>query len=360
MKHHQVILLQIHRRTTLITLPTPSQKPLIPLGRFKTQTPISYLHKGMSAMIGKNDSGILKNAGGGKNMDSMMQKMQSMMGSKNGNPGDAIGKSLLNFELGQMSDKNPLKEVAKGMQQAQDNGTAGPAKTYTASYAEEQPADYAIPVSGSGNTIELQYCGGCLANSKKDGLWKNIYVSTNTANKWNVFSEAYAEQSAINLKAHVTALASIIENYSIITNDQYKKYNKQPRSDVGKNESDVQVQKVGAEKMYGYNCMHVRVTYTIKGLGQVAHLQDDIWYSDEVPGAKFVSPVIFENHSPAVIKKIKDAGCSGVLVKSITTSTNSSQLIQLSKIIKKDMPDSTFILPPNYQEDKNTALYGIQ
>jgi len=320
----------------------------------------SMLAQGMSAMFGKNDSGILKNLGGGKNMDSMMQKMQSMMGGKNGNPGDAIGKSLLNFQLGQMSNKNPLKEVAKGMQQAQENGTAGPAKTYSATYAEAQPADYAIPVSGSGNTIELQYTGGSLANSKKDGLWKNIYVSTNTANKWNIFSEAYAEQSAIDLKAHVTALANMNENYSIITNEQYKKYNRQQRSDVGKNESEVQVQKIGAEKMFGYNCMHVRVTYTIKGLGQVAHLQDDIWYSGEVPGAQFVSPAIFENHSPAVIKKIKNAGCSGVLVKSITTSTNSSQLIQLSKIIKQDMPDSTFILPANYQEDKNTALYGIQ
>src|SRR5665213_4361133 len=208
MKHHQVILLQIHRRTTLITLPTPSQKPLIPLGRFKTQTPISYLHKGMSAMIGKNDSGILKNAGGGKNMDSMMQKMQSMMGGKNGNPGDAIGKSLLNFELGQMSDKNPLKEVAKGMQQAQDNGTAGPAKTYTASYAEEQPADYAILVSGSGNTMVLHYTGGSIANNKKDGLWKNIYVNKNAQTKWNIFSEAYAEASSINMKIHAKSLAS--------------------------------------------------------------------------------------------------------------------------------------------------------
>ena len=320
----------------------------------------SMLAQGMSAMFGKNDSGILKNLGGGKNMDSMMQKMQSMMGGKNGNPGDAIGNSLLNFQLGQMSDKNPLKEVAKGMQQAQENGTAGTVKTYSATYAEEQSSNYTIPISGGGNTIELQYTGGSVANSKKDGLWKNIYISTNTTNKWNVFSEAYVEQSAINLKAHVTALASINENYSIITNDQYKKYNQQPRSDVGKNESDVQVKKIGAEKMFGYNCMHVRVTYIIKGLGQVAHLQDDIWYSGEVPGAQFVSPVIFENHSPAVIKKIRDAGCSGVLVKSMTTSTNSSQLIQLSKIIKQDMPDSTFILPTNYQEDKNTALYGIQ
>jgi hypothetical protein len=55
----------------------------------------SMLAKGM-AMFGKNDSGILKNLGGGSNMDSMMKKMQSMMGDKNGNPGDAIGKSLSN------------------------------------------------------------------------------------------------------------------------------------------------------------------------------------------------------------------------------------------------------------------------
>ncbi|MEP7252956.1 MAG: DUF4412 domain-containing protein, partial [Ginsengibacter sp.] len=308
---------------------------------------------------GKNDSGILKNLGGG-NMDSMMKKMQSMMGGKGGNPGDAIGKSLLNFQLGQMSDNNPLKSVAKGMQEAQENGTAGPAKNYTAVYAPEQPDNYDVPGSGNGNTILLQYTGGSIANGKKDGLWKNIYISTSKTNKWNVYSEAYAELSALNMKVHAVSLANVNENYSINLNDQYKKYNKQQRSDVGKNESDVRVQKIGNEKMFGYNCIHVRVTYTIKGLGQTAHEQDDEWYSEDVPGAEFLSPLIFENHSPAVVKKIIDAGCSGALLKSVTTSPGSSQLIQLGSIIKKDMPGSTFNLPANYQEDKNTALYDIQ
>ncbi|HEV8082321.1 MAG TPA: hypothetical protein VGP55_03925 [Chitinophagaceae bacterium] len=55
-----------------------------------------------------------------------------------------------------------------------------------------------------------------------------------------------------------------------------------------------------------------------------------------------------------------DAGCSGALIKAITTSAGSSQLIQLSIITKKDMPDSIFNLPANYHEDKNTALYDIQ
>ena len=316
--------------------------------------------KNLTSMFGKGDSGILKNLGGGGRMDSMMQKMQSMMGGKSGNPGDAIGKQLLNLQLGQMSGDNPLKSVANGMMEAQQNGTAGPSKTYTATYADEQPANYVVPISGDGNTIMLQYTGGSIANGKKDGLWKNIYVNTNPANTWNIFSEAYAEQSAINMKVHATSLASVNENYSIHTNDQYKKYNKQQRSDVGQNESDVTVQKIGAEKMFDYNCMHIRVTYTIKGLGQVAHEQDDEWYSNEVPGAPFLSPVIFENHSPAVVKKIIDAGCSGALVKFISKSTGSLELVQLSSINKKDMPDSTFILPANYQEDKNTALYGIQ
>lgn len=320
----------------------------------------SMLAKGMSAMFGKNDSGILKNPGGGSNMDSMMNKMQAMMGGKNGNPGDAIGKSLLNFQLGQMSDNNPLKSVAKGMQQAQENGTAGPAKTYTAAYIPEQPDNYNISVSGNGNTIMLQYTGGSIGNNKKDGLWKNIYISTNKVNQWNIYSEGYAESSAVNMKVHATSLASINENYSINVNEQYKKYNKQQRSDVGKNESDVQVQKIGSEKMFGYNCIHIKVTYTIKGLGQTAHEQDDEWYSEEVPGAQFLSPVIIENHAPDVVKKIMDAGCSGALIKAITTSAGSSQLIQLSIIIKKDMPGSTFNLPANYQEDKNTALYDIQ
>jgi hypothetical protein len=319
----------------------------------------SMLARGM-AMLGKNDSKILKNLGGGSNMDSMMKKMQSMMGDKNGNPGDAIGKSLLNFQLSQMSDNNPLKEVAKGMQKAQEDGTAGTAKTYTADYIPEQPASYSVPVSGNGNTTVLQYTGGSASNNKKDGLWKNMYISTNKASKWNVYSEAYAESSALNMKVHTTSLASINENYSISINDQYQKYYKQQRSDAGKNESDVQVQKIGNEKMFGYNCVHVRVTYTIKGLGQTAHEQNDEWYSGNMPDAEVLSPAIFESHSPAIVKEIMDAGCSGALVKSVTTSAGSSELIQLSSIIKKDMPDLTFNLPANYQEDKNTALYDIQ
>ncbi|MEO6844135.1 MAG: hypothetical protein ABI184_03120, partial [Ginsengibacter sp.] len=88
--------------------------------------PDSILAKGMSAMFGKNDSGILKKMGGGKNMDSMMQKMQSMMGGKGSNPGDALSKLILNTQMGQLKDDDPLKSVANGMQEAQENGTAGP------------------------------------------------------------------------------------------------------------------------------------------------------------------------------------------------------------------------------------------
>ncbi|MEO8852432.1 MAG: DUF4412 domain-containing protein [Ginsengibacter sp.] len=319
----------------------------------------SMLAKGMSAMFGKNDSGILKKLGGGKNMDSMMQKMQSMMGGKNGNPGDAIGNSLLNFQLGQMSDNNPLKSVAKGMQQAQDDGTAGPTKTYTAVYTPEQSGNYDVPVSGNGNTYMLQYTGGTIANGKKDGLWKNIFISSNPG-QWNVFTEGYVESSAINMKVHATSLASIKQNYSINLNEQYKKYAKQYRTEDGKNEYDITVQKIGNEKMFGYNCVGVKITYTVKALGQTSHEENEEWYSSDVPGAQFVSPVIFENHAPAVVKKIMDAGCAGILVKSITQTTGSSFVLQLSSISKKDMPVSTFTLPSNYQEDKNTSLYDIQ
>lgn len=315
--------------------------------------------KDMAAMLGK-DSNILKNMEGGSNLDSMMKKMQPKMGGNSGNIGDFVSKSLLNFQLGQMSGNNPLKSVTKGMMEAQKNGTASPSKTYTVTYAYEQPANYTVPVSGNGNTIMLHYTGGSISHGKKDGLWKNIYISTNKANKWNVYSEAYVESSALNMKVLATSLASVNENYSINLNDQYKKYAKQPRSVAGKNESDVQVQKIGNEKMFSYNCVHVRVTYTIKGLGQTAHEQDDEWYSDDVPGAEFLLPPIFEDHSPAVVKKIMDSGCSGALVKSVTASNGSSELIQLGSITKKDMSDSTFILPANYQEDKNTALYDIQ
>ena len=316
--------------------------------------------KNLSSMFGKNDSGILKNIGGG-NMDSMMKKMQSMMGDKNGNPGDAIGSSILNMQLGQMSDNNPLKQVTKGMMEAQKNGTAGPSKTYTtATYTPEQAANYIVPVSGNGNTVMLQYTGGSIANNKKDGLWKNIYISTNKVNKWNVYSEGYAESSPLNMKVHATSLSGINENYNIILNDQYKKYNKQQKNDLGKNESNVQVQKIETGKMFGYNCVHIKISYTLKALGQTSNMQNEEWYSADVPGSQFLSPLIFENHSPVTVKKIIDAGCAGVLVKSISKSSGSLQVLQLSSITQKDMPDLIFNLPDNYQEDKNTALYDLQ
>lgn len=315
--------------------------------------------KGLTSRFGKNDSGLLKNLGG-SNMDSAMQKMQSMIGGKSGNVGDVFGKKILDLQLGQMKDNNPLKQVSNEMMKAQQNGTAVPSKTYTAVYTPEQPANYSVPVSGNGNTIMLQYTGGSIANNKKDGLWKNIYINTNKASKWNVYSEGYAESSAINMKVHSTSLSGINENYSINLNDQYKKYAKQQRSDAGKNEYNVQVQKIGNEKMFGYNCVHVKISYTLKALGQTANMQNDEWYTSEAPGAEFLSPIIFENHSPAVVKKIMDAGYTGTLVKSVTTSAGSMQVIQLSTIVQKDMPDSMFNLPANYQEDKNTSLYDIQ
>jgi len=139
------------------------------------------------------------------------------------------------MQLGQMSDNNPLKQVTKGMMEAQKNGTAGPSKTYTAAYKPEQPVDYKVPVSGNGNTVMLQYTGGSIANNKKDGLWKNIYISINKANKWNVYSEGYAESSALNMKVHATSLSGINENCNVILNDKYKKYNNQQKIDLGKN-----------------------------------------------------------------------------------------------------------------------------
>src|SRR6185437_8783656 len=175
--------------------------PTTPEGTHKSDSMLSQI-KNLSSMLGKDDLGILSNLGGGGSMDSMMKKLQPMNGRKNGSPGDAVANSILNLQLGQMKDDNPLKSVARGMMEAQKNGTAGPSKTYTATYTSEQSVDYHVPVSGNGTTIVLQYTGGTVANNKKDGLWKNLYVSTTGAKKWNVYSEAYAESSAINVKVH--------------------------------------------------------------------------------------------------------------------------------------------------------------
>lgn len=286
--------------------------------------------------------------------------LDSMMAGKKMNPGDAIARTILNLQLGQMNDNNPLKQVANEMLKAQKNGTAGPYKTYTAMYVAEQPVNYAVPVSGKGNVIQLSYTGGSIINNEKDGLWKNVYLDTQNQTAWNVYTESYAESSALDMKVHSTALANKNSDYTINLNDQFKKYNKQSRKEQGKNDFNVTVKKIGNEKMFGYNCVHVQITYTVSALHQTDHEQDDEWYSTEVPGAQFLSPVIFENHSPATVKKMMDLDCAGALVKLASHSKEANHWVQLTHIERKDLPVAFFTLPTNYQQDKNTILYGMQ
>ena len=93
-----------------------------------------------------------------------------------------------------------------------------------------------------------------------------------------------------------------------------------------------------------------------QGYEIVNTLFTDEWYSSEVPGAQLLSLRISESHAPGPIQKIMATGCNGALVKFKSGAT----LIQLTDITKKDMPDSVFVLPANYQPDKNTDLYGVQ
>jgi hypothetical protein len=271
-------------------------------------------------------------------------------------PGTAIANALTKLQLSQMKDNNPLKQVAQNMMKADRDGTRGPDKNYTAEYRPEQPAGYAVPVLGAGSVYELQYTGGSSLGGKQDGAWKNIYINAKNNTGWNVFTEAYMKSSAINMKVHSTILSNKDSVYIVSLNAQYQKYNREPLAERGKYEAEVKVQKIGDEKMFGYSCVHIRVSYTITALHQTAHSIDDEWYSEEVPGARYLSPVLLESHSPQVVQKIMAAGCSGALVKFRSGEFH----LQLTTITKKDLPDSTFILPVNYQSDKNTGLYGLQ
>ncbi|HVU94807.1 MAG TPA: DUF4412 domain-containing protein [Puia sp.] len=271
-------------------------------------------------------------------------------------PGTAIANALSNLQLNQMKNNNPLKQVAQNMIKAEHDGTRGPDKIYTAEYKPEQSAEYTVPVQGDAAVYELQYTGGSSLKGKQDGAWKNIYINTKNNTGWNVFTESYMASSAINMKVHSTILSHKDSAYIVSFNSQYQKYNREPLSERGKYESEVKVQKIGDEKMFGYSCVHIRVSYTITALHQTVHSTDDEWYSNDVPGAQYVSPVLFESHSPQVVQKIMAAGCSGALVNFKSAEMH----LQLTGITKKDAPDTTFTLPANYQLDKNTGLYGLQ
>jgi len=274
----------------------------------------------------------------------------------NGDPGTAIANAITKLQLSQMKDNNPLKQVAQNMMKAQRDGTRGPDKNYTAEYKPEQPAGYTVSVEGAGPVYELQYTGGSSLGGKQDGAWKNIYVNTKNNTGWNVFTEGYMISSTINMNVHSTILGNKDSAYIVSLNAQYQKYNREPLAERGKYESEVKVQKIGDEKMFGYSCVHIRVSYTITALHQTAHSTDDEWYSSDVPGAQYLSPVLLESHSPQVVQKIMAAGCSGALVK----FKSGEMHIQLTSITKKDLPDTTFTLPATYQPDKNTDLYGLQ
>jgi hypothetical protein len=122
-----------------------------------------------------------KMQGGGKdsNISQALSKLQDMMKDNGGKPGNAIGNAILNLQMSQMKDDNPLKQVAQGMMKAQQNGTAGADKSYTAEYKPEQSSDYTVPVTGDGSVYRLSYTGGSVLNGKKDGAWSNVYINTN-------------------------------------------------------------------------------------------------------------------------------------------------------------------------------------
>lgn len=318
--------------------------------------PADSISRAVSSLTPSIDSVAQTADPSGHAADSIPHTNTVPMADANSDPGTAIANALTKLQLSQMKDNNPLKQVAQNMIKAGRDGTRGPDKNYTAEYKPEQPADYAVPVQGAGLIYELQYTGGSSLGGKQDGAWKNMYVNTKNNTGWNVFTEAYMRSSAINIKVHSTMLSHKDSAYIVSLNTQYQKYNRDPLAERGKYESEVKVQKIGDEKMFGYSCVHIRVSYTITALHQTSHSTDDEWYSNDVPGAQYLSPVLVESHSPQVVQKIMAAGCNGALVKFRSAEMH----LQLTGITKKELPDTTFTIPANYQPDKNTGLYGLQ
>lgn len=318
--------------------------------------PVGSISRSVSSVMRSVDSVAQTADPSGHTADSISHTGATPTADASSDPGTAIGNALTNLQLSQMKDNNPLKQVAQNMIKAQHDGTRGPDKNYTADYKPELAADYTVPVQGAGSVYELQYTGGSSLGGKQDGAWKNIYINTKNNTGWNLFTEAYMKSSAINMQVHSTVLSNKDSAYDVSFNTQYQKYNRESLAERGKYESEVKVQKIGDEKMFGYSCVHIRVSYTITALHQTSHSIDDEWYSTEVPGAQYLSPVLLESHSPQVVQKIMAIGCSGALVKFRSDDMH----IQLTSITKKDLPDTTFTLPANYQSDKNTGLYGLQ
>ncbi len=121
-------------------------------------------------------------------------------------------------------------------------------------------------------------------------------------------------------------------------------------------------EKIGEEKIMGFNCVHVKIVST-KTLGSFYSNTDtiDLWRSNEVPMQASVKDLMnkFQSrtgnfmYSPQTEDQLKQMRCEGFMVKMEMKSKDANMIMQLTKVNHTTFPENMFEIPAGYKEDKN-------
>jgi hypothetical protein len=118
-----------------------------------------------------------------------------------------------------------------------------------------------------------------------------------------------------------------------------------------------QVTKVGNETVFGYKCIHSKLTVITSG--QKSGIVEDIWTSTEVPGyATLAKLTAIQNVTPAMMRALEQAGCGGFFVKVDMQSKAISMDMQLITASRRNFPASMFEIPQGYTMGGNMG-YGM-
>ena len=149
---------------------------------------------------------------------------------------------------------------------------------------------------------------------------------------------------------------------SIDIDDSAKSYtiNQIDTGKIGNSEMKINstATKIGNETIMGFNCVHARVIAN-QSMGKFYNSSDtvDIWKSNDVPILPSLKNKLDKMggtglYSEETAQQLIDMGCSGMTVKMTSNSDKNKMTVQLTKVERKDFPESLFEIPAGYKEVK--------
>jgi hypothetical protein len=116
------------------------------------------------------------------------------------------------------------------------------------------------------------------------------------------------------------------------------------------NDTKIEVQNMGTEKIGQYNCTHFLVTKTNPKLNVSNPAKSDIWVTNDLGSSNlwYVGSYLYYPEGSPTQKKLADAGIGGVVVKWHTGSGDLQASGMLVSYEKKTLSPATFTPPSNF------------